>query len=215
MTADVGLRVVSYGSYYRVGDPPATSFESVLETALALGAPGVRVWAGTRASAAADAAYRAAVVQDGVRIADLAAAAGLAVAYEFHGQTLTDTAASARALMESLARPNVRSYWQPRTAATTVDDNLSQMAAVAPWLSHLHVFSWRAESVPKPHVTRQPLRDGMAEWKRYLAQARGDGQDRYAMLEFVRDDSPAALREDAATLLELLHGSSFAAYPRQ
>jgi len=204
LTVDAGLTVVSYGSYYRVGEPTTEPFERILETALELGAPSVRVWAGKRGSAAADDAYRAAVEQDGRLIADLAAIAGLNVAYEFHGQTLTDTAASARALMESLARTNVRSYWQPRTEATTVADNLSQMAAVAPWLSHLHVFNWHAESEPKPHVTRQPLRDGMTEWTRYLAQARADGRDRYAMLEFVRDDSPAALREDAAALLELL-----------
>ena len=204
LTLDAGLNVVSYGSYYRVGEPTTDPFERVLETAIELGAPSVRVWAGKRGSAAADDAYRAAVELDGRRIANQAAAAGLNVAYEFHGQTLTDTAASARALMESLARTNVRSYWQPRTEATTVADNLSQMAAVAPWLSHLHVFNWRAESEPKPHVTRQPLRDGMAEWKRYLAQARRDGKDRYAMLEFVRDDTPAAFREDAAALLDLL-----------
>jgi len=204
MTADAALHVVSYGSYYRVGEPQTPSFESMVETALALGAPSVRVWAGARGSADVDAAYRTAVVQDGARIADLAAAAGLTVAYEFHGKTLTDTAISARALMESLARPNVRSYWQPRTASASVDDNLAQMSAVLPWLSHLHVFHWRVESSPVARVARLPLRDGAAAWSQYLKQAGADGHERYALLEFVRDDQPASLREDATTLRELM-----------
>src|SRR5690242_18609852 len=47
-TRQAGLQVAAYGSYYRVGVSPAQglAFESVLETALALQAPTIRVWAG-------------------------------------------------------------------------------------------------------------------------------------------------------------------------
>lgn len=48
-----GLRVVAYGSYYHVGcqgQEGIPNFEDVLETALELGAPLIRVWAGNTGS---------------------------------------------------------------------------------------------------------------------------------------------------------------------
>src|SRR6476469_730727 len=55
-TADAGLEVAAYGSYYRVAKSEADElpFERVLNTAQALGAPLIRVWAGKQGSAAAD-----------------------------------------------------------------------------------------------------------------------------------------------------------------
>src|SRR5215211_4654031 len=67
LTADAGLQVLAYGSYFRF--QPGTAFEPVLETALALGAPLIRVWAGNQASAEADAAVRATIVAESRRIA--------------------------------------------------------------------------------------------------------------------------------------------------
>ncbi|MHC4505194.1 MAG: sugar phosphate isomerase/epimerase family protein, partial [Planctomycetota bacterium] len=59
MTSEAGLAVSSYGSYYRVGHDEPGLFAPVLETAIALGAPIIRVWAGRVASREADEAYRA------------------------------------------------------------------------------------------------------------------------------------------------------------
>jgi 3-dehydroshikimate dehydratase len=61
MTVETGLTVAAYGSYYRAGHPETGPFEAILETAIELDAPSVRVWAGKRGSADADAAYRARV----------------------------------------------------------------------------------------------------------------------------------------------------------
>ena len=59
MTRDAGLLVASYGSYYRVGvsEADGLAFARVLESAIALGAPTLRVWAGNRGSADADESY--------------------------------------------------------------------------------------------------------------------------------------------------------------
>ena len=46
LTRQAGLEVLSYGSYYRC--QPGEDFTPVLESALALGAPRIRVWAGTK-----------------------------------------------------------------------------------------------------------------------------------------------------------------------
>jgi len=202
-TTAAGLGVVAYGSYYRVGhgaDPCA--FETVLATALALGAPLIRVWAGRLGSRAADAAHWERVCRDAQRCGELAAQAGLTLSFEFHGGTLTDTPAAARRLLETVAHPAVRCYWQPPQGAGRAEA-LAGLTAVQPWLSHLHVFHW----VPGAQgMLRCPLAEGADDWRAYLRQAAAAGAQRFALLEFVRGDDPRQLAADAATLNGWLAG---------
>jgi sugar phosphate isomerase/epimerase len=197
MTQDAGLQVAAYGSYYRVEQDDSASFEPVLATAVELGAPVVRVWAGTRGSFEADAAYRAEVVALSRCIADMSAEECVAVAYEFHDGTLTDTNESARNLLEAVAHANVKSYWQP-PRGSEVAYNLDGLDAILPWLLHAHVFSWGAAG------ERLPLAEGEAGWMQYLRKIASSGRDHFAMLEFVQDDAPESFVRDAATLKQWL-----------
>ncbi|MEZ4637910.1 MAG: TIM barrel protein [Caldilineaceae bacterium] len=183
----------AYGSYYRVGHDETGPFEAVLSSAVGLGAPLIRVWPGTQGSDTADDAYFARVVEDSRRIADLAAAEGIRVIYEFHRNTLTDTNAAARRLLEAVDHPNVGSYWQP-PRGYSVEDNLAGLDAVFPWLAGVHVFNWHRET-----HERLPLA-AAADWKQYLAKANSCGRDLYALIEFVRGDAPEQFLDDAAAL---------------
>lgn len=89
LTEEAGLKVSSYGSYYRTGVSEAAglSFSSVLDTAAALGAPTIRVWAGNCDYGQTNEAQIGKIVADTIRIADMAAEAGLTVTFEFHGGT--------------------------------------------------------------------------------------------------------------------------------
>jgi 3-dehydroshikimate dehydratase len=198
MTADVGIGCCAYGSYYRVGESESEGlpFAQVLETAVALGAPSMRVWAGRRGSADADPAYRSAVIDDAVRIADLAAAAGVAVALEYHGGTLTDTDASARQLARELPHANLWFYWQPPVGLPPADCLMS-LQALLPRLLNLHVFHWQ-----RGHA-RRPLAEGAEVWRTYLEALAATGRPHCTLLEFVKDDSPMQLLADAAALREL------------
>lgn len=199
MTADAGIAMPSYGSYYRVGAGEPAPFEAVLATAVELGAPVVRVWAGEKGSAEADAPYRAMVEKDSFAIAELARQAGVAVAYEYHGKTLTDTLDSTLSLLQAVAPAGMKTYWQPRGAGGRAG-NLHELSAVLPHLSHVHCYWWVGH-------TRLPLAGGAADWKEYLVTAaRADG-DRTVYIEFVRDDAPANFLTDAATLKDWLRGS--------
>jgi len=198
MTLDAGLQVASYGSYYHLGLQEPVPFETVLETAVFLGAPVIRVWAGKKGSAEADAEYRARVVRDGQRSADLAAQAGLEVALEFHRGTLTDTYTSARMLLEEIGRPKMTSYWQPPVGAS-VADCLEGIRALLPWLRHVHVFHW--DSTAK---VRFPLAADESVWRQYLQAISLSGRNHFVLLEFVKDDAPEQYLEDAATLNEWL-----------
>ncbi len=195
MGADAGLDAAAYGSYYRVGHPETGPFEAVLASAVALGAPQIRVWPGEQGSDEADEAYFQTVVEDSRRIADMAQAEEIGIVYEFHGNTLTDTNVAALHLLQSVDHANVRSLWQPPRFAARAD-NLAGIEMVRPWLEHLHVFHWHLQT-----GERRPLAEGEDLWRDYLAQAGDPERTRYALLEFVEDDAPEAFLRDAATLL--------------
>jgi len=203
MTRDAGLAVAAYGSYYETAESETAglSFGRVLDTALALGAPLIRVWAGKRGSADADAAYRRRVENESRRIAAEAAGAGIALAFEFHGGTLADTADSTAALLAATADAGMRCYWQP-LAGWTQDECLASIDRLSQHLANLHVYHWLDT------YERRPLAEGSGQWLSYLRAAAkapyATDLPRWTMLEFLRDDDPARLAEDSSTLIRLL-----------
>jgi 3-dehydroshikimate dehydratase len=189
---EAGLGCAAYGSYYRLG--AGAAFEPVLESALALGAPAIRVWPGTKGSAETSPAERQAVLDDARRIAALAAAERVAISFEYHGGTLTDDRASVAKLLAELPGPEVDFLWQPTNGAP-VDDCVGRLRDILPRLRHVHVFHWWPE--PKD---RLPLADGEGPWKQYLAVVCEPKIPTPCLLEFVRNDSPEQFLEDASTL---------------
>lgn len=199
MTADHGLTVAAYGSYYRAGHADPDEFASILDSAQALGTPLIRIWCGKQGSEEIDPADRETVVADCRRIAELADGAGRTIACEWHGNTLTDTSASSAQLFNEVNHPAFKTYWQPRTGGSPTQ-SIKDMDAALLRLVGLHVFHWTMDP-----VERRPLAEGEAVWPDYFAKAAtcpaaAKGDDLFALLEFVRDDDPANLGADAATL---------------
>ena len=207
MTEDAGLKVTAYGSYYRAGHDNSGPFEAVLDTAVELGAPLIRIWAGKQGTDTADEAYYTQVIEDSRRIADLAANAGIPLAYEFHGNTLTDTNHAAKLLLESVAHDNVISYWQPPCHAS-VEYNLEGIEAVLSRLSHVHVFNWHIDT-----CERLPLVDAENKWRQYLTKISTTKRDHFAMIEFVKDDAPGQFLQDAAALKRWVRDLNMRYYP--
>ncbi|MEO6469084.1 MAG: TIM barrel protein [Acidimicrobiia bacterium] len=193
------LVVASYGSYLFAGSvPDRDEMETTLDTALTLGAPNVRVWAGFGVEPGS-VQYRA-VVDGLAAFCSLAEAGGLTVGLEFHGGTPTATVAGTRALLDAVGAPNLFTYWQPpywRESLSPAAD-VPEVVALRSRLSHLHVYEWAGPD------DRHPLAHGGDRWPGVLGAARAIdadwADDRYAFLEFVRDDAPDALRRDAAVL---------------
>ena len=196
MTRDAGLSVIAYGSYYRAGqsDQDGLPFERVLETAVALDAPRIRVWPGTRGSEETDPSHRRWVVEELQRISGLAAQAGREVVLEFHSRTLTDTNESAVRLLDEVGHRSCRTLWQPPNGKQA-DHCLAGLRAVLPRTAHVHAFHWWPDS-----GLRHALADGWERWSRYLEVLATDAADHDVLLEFVKGDEPGQLRADAATL---------------
>lgn len=195
-TRDAGLAVAAYGSYYRCepGTDPKTAFRPVLATALALGAPLIRVWPGTVGSEAFTSDARSELIDHSRTIADMAAAEGLTIASEYHGGTITDTPASAQAFLEDINHPNYRSLWQPPVGMTP-DLCCQALLDLLHFVANVHVFHWG--DTPND---RFPLQDGAAIWRRYLDILRTSGRAHACLLEFVRNDDPDQFLEDAIAL---------------
>ncbi|PRX97756.1 sugar phosphate isomerase/epimerase family protein [Allonocardiopsis opalescens] len=193
--ADTGIEPSTYGSYYKAGHSDPDAFEPAVAAAAELGAPRIRVWAGTRGSAEADTAQRGRVVGDLARCAALAEQAGLDLTVEYHVESLTDDLDSAARLYREVGAPNLVAHWQPRELPDTAAC-LAEVGALLPRLRTVHVFSWGADG----YTERLPLAARADLWRPVLAALAADGAPRDALLEFVPDDSPEAFVRDAAAL---------------
>jgi sugar phosphate isomerase/epimerase len=199
ITRDAGLQVAAYGSYYRaaVSAGEGLEFSRVLETAVALGAPCIRVWAGRQGSAEMSADERRRVTDDLARCAQLAGVQNVKVALEFHMKTLTDTVETTAALLRE-AGPGLCTYWQPPHGVAT-PEAAAGIKQLLPWMEHVHVFHWW----PDNHH-RFPLREGAARWRAFLDEIPAHARDRFAMLEFMPRDGLDELPAEAETLHTLL-----------
>jgi sugar phosphate isomerase/epimerase len=199
--AESGVAIPSYGSYLVLGGQDDRTgrrarperLAQVLATAVELGAGNVRVWCPFGAPPGSDEDLFARAAADLAAWSSSAADAGLTISLEYHVDTFTETAESAAALLAAAGSPpNLFTYWQPVAGRPLLDE----ARAIADHVSHVHVFHWEAGG------ERRPLAEG-DHWPALLDVLRGPtrwAKERFAFLEFVRDDDPAQLVADAATL---------------
>lgn len=190
-TRDAGLQVASLGSYFRCR--PGEDIAPLLDSAEAMGAARIRVWAGATGSAETSATDRAFISRALTDAATRAADRGIELALEYHGRTLTDTPESARRLLEETAHDNVSSYWQPTQGASD-EAALAELDAVAPWVSTVHVFSWW------PLAERLRLHERDTLWSESLQRVSTLPRVTDALLEFVPNDDPQLLVAETKTL---------------
>ena len=195
--ADNGLKIFSYGSYYYLGQ--GDDFTDILNTALALGTSNVRIWAGKKNSEDVTADEWSEMVGEAIAIADtLAVYENITLSFEYHGNTLTNTAESAVKLINDIGRDNVKLYWQPNQYKD-IDFNKTALRMVLPYLSNVHVFNWNGND-------KLMLGDASKTWTEYINIIKTDNKFHNLMLEFVKDDSVSNLESDAAALHKLLEG---------
>lgn len=195
-TTDAGLAVCSYGSYFRSG--AAEPFTPILDSAEALGADRVRIWAGRVDSRDATPDQCAQIV---ARLRDAVAEASersITLALEFHRGTIADTPDAVLRLLADV--PGLTTYWQPTVDASDAVA-LAEYDALAAHTSAVHVFSWW------PFDRRLRLSERASLWHPLFAAAAAQpAPPRDALIEFVPDDDPGLLAPEAATLRRWLAG---------
>lgn len=198
LTSAAGLRVSSYGSYFRIGVTPIEEFSDVLATASALGAPLIRVWAYDRYLMQRDGTLWDSLVASARAIAEMAEKAGVTVCLECHNGTLTEEYHGAIRFIQAVAHPALKMYWQPNEHRSHAY-NLEAARELAPYTECIHAFYWDDKG-------RYPLADGAREWEAYLALfcERCPKKRIPILLEFMPDDRIESLPCEAETLTRLI-----------
>ncbi len=110
--ADAGIACNSLGSYYRVGEDDAAHWETLCQTAAAMGAVRIRVWLGKKGSEKTSEAEYAALLADAERMLRVAVGFGLVVAAEAHQNTYNDSCESSLRFLRELNNPAFGTYFQ-------------------------------------------------------------------------------------------------------
>lgn len=214
LCAENGLTIPSYGSYYQCAysEGQGMPFAAVLETAQILKAKMIRVWAGTKNYDQCSPKEVQDVIDDTLRIADMADDCGKKLSFEFHSGTLTNNADFALEFAREVTpHPAIGFSWQPPHGLPRSKAEAS-LEKMMPYLTTLHVFHWdfgenldgltAEEYQAAGHDwVRYPLEKGLARWSCYLAAAYC--RPHWALLEFTWDNSLEQLVADAKILCHL------------
>ncbi|MBR7078325.1 MAG: hypothetical protein IKI41_06240 [Clostridia bacterium] len=183
LCSDAGIVPVGYGSYYNAADD-FEIFDAYLKNARTLGASYIRIWVGKSRE------YDPAAAGNIKKCVIAAENAGIKVSLECHRRTMTESAATALRLAEETG---CLLHFQPNPDIT-FESNLEALRLTKKHLACCHVFAWEKGD------RRLPLKVQADEWTKY-AKAAGDVP---FLLEFVKNDDPEQLAEDAKTLREIL-----------
>lgn len=201
-TRQAGLVVAAYGSYYKAGlsEIMGPTFRAVLDTAQALGAPLIRIWAGGMSVSESTREHRQAVADDLRRITALAEGAGVDLALEHARNTLTDRAEAAVDLLRSVDAGNLYLNWRPipEDPPSVREEALGRFL---PHLAQVHVFHAVSEG---GKLKRLPLAEGKDSWRGYLEMLYGTGRDHFVLIESVQNDSTEQFLADVETLQAVL-----------
>ncbi|HHU84667.1 MAG TPA: TIM barrel protein [Clostridiales bacterium] len=134
---DAGIKICSYGSYYRVGSKKAEEWKSVCEIAKALGASSVRVWLGNADSEKTDIDTYMTLVEDAKNICTVAADYGLFVCPECHDNTYNNNTDAFLRIHSDIGFENFRTYFQSRYRRLEYD--LDRIERTAPHIESVHI----------------------------------------------------------------------------
>ena len=180
---EAGIVPLGYGSYYNSCDDFG-KFDVQLSTAEILGAEYIRIWAGRSRE------YDSIAAENIKKCVNAAEAKGLKVTLECHRSTMTEDPELALRLSDETG---CLLHFQPNPDIT-FEENLKALKLTKHRLSACHVFAWERGNI------KLPLKAQEAQWREY-AKVAGDVP---YLLEFVKDDNPVMLKEDAETLRTII-----------
>lgn len=150
---NAGIRICSYGSYYRVGSSDASEWKKICEIANAMNAKTVRVWLGNADSEKTDDKTYAGLVADAKSMCAVAAEYGLDVCPECHGNTYNNNTDAFLKIREDVGCDNFTTYFQSLYRRKEYD--LDRIERTLPYIGCVHVsyFEQFREQFPKrnPH----------------------------------------------------------------
>jgi len=194
ITQYAGLKIFSFGSYYKLGQ--SADFKETLLTAIALQAPIVRVWAGTLGSVESSDENFNAIIYEAKTITNMAQQNGIKIAFEYHENTLTDSKNSAEKLITAINNENCGLYWQPNQSIS-FEENYDAIKKLIPYYAgNFHIHSYSAKE------GYQLLENIKHEIFAYFGQFVND--DFNLLIEFVKKHDVENFYKDVKTVREVL-----------
>ncbi len=132
-----GIRINSYGSYYRVGCKDAVEWKKICEISSTMGARSVRVWLGKADSEKTDEATYMNLVEDTKSICAVAAEYGLIVCPECHDNTFNNNTDAFLKIYADVGCDNFRTYFQSRYKRQQYD--LDRIERTMPHIETVHI----------------------------------------------------------------------------
>lgn len=214
MIEDRNLEICGLGSYlrFRGGAAPdeeddSPDLPSVLHTARVLGAPTVRVWAGSCPSARARKRDWKLCVQELQDACEKAANVGADIAVEMQSGTFADTAASANRLLDDVAAPNLKLNYQPGNGLPP-EDPVKRLRSVVHRLASVRVRNYdRLLSDPDDRQYIVPLAEGVFDYRKLISILREADFEGYIGVEAISakaSDKVDALKAEYEYLRALL-----------
>lgn len=192
MMDEYGIKCSSYGTYFRFLETPTEELDGYIEAAKILGTDILRLWCGRKNGAVLSPARKEQLFEECRKAEKIAREHGVKLCMECHKNTFTERLEDALLLMEKMNSPHFLMYWQPFVALSP-EENLKIAKALAPYVTHLHVFHW-------VDGERLSLFDGIGVWREYLKEF---STPRTLLLEFMPDNSIDSLPREADALRKL------------
>ena len=200
LSDEAGIKISSYGSYYKCGtyESAAEEFSKHIEIAKILGAKTIRIWTGTKNFSDADEEYIDKIVEELRLMSDMAEEEGIEIGCEFHNGTVTNTRASSLEICKRVGKGNFGMYFQydPRV---DVEENMKTLRDFLPLLKNVHVFN------VTPEIKRNSISDefGMSLWQGFVAILKESNKDANLILEFLPDPTRECLVTEADAIRKI------------
>jgi len=192
MVQERDLVVPVFGSYLRfgaTGNDEHVVLKDALQIAAGLGAPIVRVWASDVGSAEATESIWQRTIDEAGEAAARASKMGLSLAVEMHGNSLADTGASARRLLDAVSADNFGVNFQPSSKQRD-ETVLERMERVLPSVMHVHAQNYAPLEPGSDRVERVALSEGSVDYAPLFGLLRDSGYEGFASVEFCASGNP-------------------------
>lgn len=188
-----GIRICSYGSYYKlcVHENYQEAFKPYLEAAVILDAPIIRLWAGTIGSDKTTREYYEQAVKETQVLCDMAAEYGITLAFEFHRNSLSDTADSAIQIYKDISRKNFGMYYQ-YDSQISIKENITSLEKMVSYVKMVHVAFF--DNKYKKMSLEEG--DGIALWSSLVELLKEHHVETGLLFEFLKDDSLEGLKHE-------------------
>lgn len=190
---EFGIACSSYGTYFRLTETPIEELEGYINAARLLGTDILRLWCGRKNGEDMEAYERDVLVAECKKAARIAQSEGVTLCLECHKKTFTENPDDAVCLMNEVASPHFRMYWQP-FQWQSAEENIENAKKIAPYAEHIHVFNWKDKE-------KLPLCDAIGEWQSYLGEF---SHPRTLLLEFMPNGTTEELAAEAKALRAII-----------